>query len=215
MLGRLARRFERRLRRRNPFLGRHRRGPSRPPPSDEIAGHPRPGPVEALPDRRAVAPGGPSARSAHRPRDGALPPARAIAAGVGGVLGAPRRLARRGARRGAGRGRQERRRQEHAAQDHLAGHGADGRARRAVRPCRQPARGRHRVSSGPDGSREHLSERHHPRHAEAARSIASSTRSSPSRKSSPSSTRPSSAIRAACTCGSPSPSPRTSTPRSS
>ena len=60
-------------------------------------------------------------------------------------------------------------------------------------PRRQPARSRHRLSSGAHRTREHLSQRRHPRHDAAPRSDASSTRSSPSPRSRSSSTRRSSA----------------------
>ena len=111
--------------------------------------------------------------------------------------------------------RPQRRRQEHAAQDPLAASPSrpTGRARSA-RTRRDPARGRHRLSSRADRPREHLPERRDPRHDARARSRASSTRSSPSPRSRSSSTRRSSATRAACTCGSRSRSRRTSSPRS-
>ena len=62
------------------------------------------------------------------------------------------------------RHRQERRGQVHAAEDPVAHHRADRRARRSVRPSRQPARSRHRVSPGSDRTRERLPERRHPGH---------------------------------------------------
>ena len=55
---------------------------------------------------------------------------------------------------------------------------------RPARARRLAARGRHRVPSRADRTREHLSERRHPRHDESARSRAGSTRSSISRASS-------------------------------
>ena len=93
-------------------------------------------------------------------------------------------------------------------------HRPDGRRGARLGPRRLAARGRHRLPPRPDRAREHLPERRDPRHAPAARSSASSTRSSRSPRSSASSTRRSSATRAGCTCGSRSPSPRTSSRRS-
>ncbi len=116
--------------------------------------------------------------------------------------------------RGARHHRPERRREVDAAQDPDADHDADERTGRDPGPRRQPARGRHRLPSRADRPREHLSQRRHPRHgpsrdhAEAARDRGLRRR----RRSS--STRPSSATRAACTCGSRSPSPPISSPRS-
>ena len=107
-----------------------------------------------------------------------------------------------------GHHRPQRRRQVHAAQDPQPHHRADEGARHDHRPRRQPARGRHRLSSGADRPREHLSQRRHPRHEPQPRSSASSTRSSPSPRSRSSSIRRSSATRPACTCGWPSPWPR-------
>ena len=52
------------------------------------------------------------------------------------------------------------------------------------RPRRQPARSRHRLPSGADRAREHLSERRDPRHDARRDHAASSTRSSPSPRSS-------------------------------
>ena len=77
-----------------------------------------------------------------------------------------------------------------------------------ARPRREPARGRHRLSSRADRAREHLSQRRDPRHDAARDPHASSTRSSPSPRSSSSSTRRSSAIPRACTCAWRSPSRR-------
>ena len=79
----------------------------------------------------------------------------------------------------------------------------------------QPARGRHRLSPGADRPREHLSQRRDPRDDASARSTRKFDEIVDfSRRSSSSSTRRSSATRAACTCGSPSPSPRTWSRRS-
>ena len=101
----------------------------------------------------------------------------------------------------AGHHRPQRRRQKHAAQDPEPDHRADRRTRHHARPRRQPARSRHRLSSGADRPGEHFSERRDPGHDRARRSRASSTRSSRLRGSSDSSTRRSNATRAACMCG--------------
>ena len=89
------------------------------------------------------------------------------------------------------------------------------RARATVaRPRRRAARGRHRLPSGADRPREHLPERRDPRHA--PREIDAQVRRDRRlrRASSSSSTRRSSATRAACTCGWRSRSRRTSSRRS-
>ena len=64
----------------------------------------------------------------------------------------------------------------------------DGQAA-VARPRRQPARSRHRLSSRTDRPRKHLPQRRHPRHDAPRDRRASSTRSSPSPRSSSSSTR--------------------------
>ena len=74
------------------------------------------------------------------------------------------------------------------------------------------ARGRHRLPPRAHRARERVPQRRHPRHDRREIARAASTRSSSSPASSGSSTRRSSATRPACTCGSPSPSPPTSTP---
>ncbi len=74
-------------------------------------------------------------------------------------------------------------------------HRAHHRADRAVRPGRVALGGRHRLSPGADRPREHLSQRRDPGDDVAARSSASSTRSSTSPASRSSSTRRSSGTR--------------------
>ena len=140
-------------------------------------------------------------------------PARGVGSRTRGDLGARRRLLRRRARRGPRDHRPQRRRQDHAAEDPLAHHRADRGRGAHLGPRRLPARGRHRLPPRADRPRERLPQRRDPR-MRAARSTRSSTRSSRSPRSSGSSTRRSSATRAACTCGSRSPSPRTSSRRS-
>ena len=61
--------------------------------------------------------------------------------------------------------RPQRRRQEHAAEDPLADHRADHRLGRGHRPGRLAARGRHRLPPGADRARERLPQRRDPRHA--------------------------------------------------
>ena len=86
------------------------------------------------------------------------------------TVGAARCQLHGGAGRGAGHHRAQRRRQEHPAQDPLARHRPHRGQDQSQGAHRQPAGGGHRLSPRADRAREHLPERRHPGHEQAARS---------------------------------------------